>query len=166
MKSTRSALLIFMLLCLSALLFVWYSSYLLPAQVASHFDVSGKVNGVMPRHFYIGLMLVLIVSAPVSLVILPLSAFRNPKTKLNLPHKAYWLAPERRAETVTHLSRQAIRFASLVLVFLCYMHGLVVWANQSSPALLSTRAALLGLIVFLLATLMWIFSLLRMFRLN
>jgi hypothetical protein len=146
-----------------AALFVWVSSRALPEVVASHFGVSGRANGFMSREAYVGLMLPTVVLVPLLLVALPTWAFRSPNARINLPHRDYWLAPQRRAQTVAILSTQSVRFAAMMLVFLCYVHWLVIKANQITPPTLAARWLVAGLAVFLLATLVWVISLIRRF---
>lgn len=157
------AILPFLALILLAALFVWISSRSLPAVVASHFGISGHANRFMPRDAYVGLMLAAVMLVPLLLVALPTWAFRSPNAPINLPHRDYWLAPQRRAQTVATLSAQLVRFAILVLMFLCYVHWLVVKANQVTPPALASRWMVAGLAVFLLATLVWVVALVRRF---
>jgi uncharacterized membrane protein len=147
-----------------AVLFVWVTSLTLPSVVASHFGASGEANGFMPRQFYVWLMLAIFAAVVLALVVLPNRIFRNPDARINLPNREYWLAAERRAETIEILSRQSVRFSAMLLVFLCYAHWLVVLANAVSPPRLSSPWFVGGLVVFMLATLAWVISLLGRFR--
>lgn len=142
-------------------LFILVTSLALPDVVASHFGASGKANGFMPRVIYMWLMLAIVAFIPLVLVVVPLQAFRNPNARINLPNSEYWLAPERRAETIETLSRQSVRFSTLLLAFLCYAHWLVIQANKTAPPGLSSRWFFGGLAVFLVATLVWATSLIR-----
>ena len=72
----------------------------LPASVASHFDAAGAPTAWMPaRVFTLGY------AGVVAFLVAALSAAGArvagaDDAGLNLPNKAYWLAPERRAETL------------------------------------------------------------------
>jgi len=154
----------FLALTACAVLFLWMTCRGLPDVVASHFDVSGQANGFMSRGFYFALMLIIVAIAPLALAVLPISMFNKPGARINLPNGHYWLAPERRADTIDFLSRQSTRFAAMTLVFLCYTHWLVVRANAVVPPHLSSPWFLGGLVVFLLGTLVWVISLLGHFR--
>jgi hypothetical protein len=153
----------FLALLLGAAAFVWLSSRGLPPLVASHFDAAGRVNGRMPRDRYVAIMLVITVLVPLLLVIVPNRALARPDARINLPNRDYWLAPQRREETIRVLSRQTAVFAALVILFLCYAQGLVVHANVLTPPALDPRAFLAGLAVFLILTLGWIVRLIRRF---
>lgn len=113
----------------------------------------------MPSEFYMWFMLGIVVVVPLVMFILPNQIFSNPNARINLPNGEYWLAPERRPETIEFLSRQTARFASMLLVFLCYAHWLVVRANATVPPSLSSLWFVGGLVVFLLAVLVWLVSL-------
>lgn len=154
----------FLALVACAALFVWVTGRALPDVVASHFGASGQANGFMPRGIYVSLMLAIVAFVPLVLVVVPLQAFRNPDARINLPNREYWLAPERRAETIETLSRQSARFSTLLLIFLCYAHWLVIQANKTVPPILSSFWFVGGLVVFLIATLVWAVSLIGRFR--
>ncbi len=144
--------------------FVLVSSLALPPLVASHFDASGRANGFMPQAMYVGVMLAVVVAAPLVMALVPIQAFHNPRSRLHLPHREAWLAPDQRPRTIALLSRRAVGLASLLLVFLCYAHGLVVLANQAVPPHLSTPWFLAGLIGFLVASSAWLVSLMGTLR--
>jgi uncharacterized membrane protein len=72
---------------------------LLPETVASHFDMDGVPNGWMSRTAYVIIMLsIMIISAATTVGV----ALLLPKMEgaINIPNRAYWLAPERREETL------------------------------------------------------------------
>lgn len=140
------------------------SSRSLPALVAAHFDAAGHANGYLPRTPYIVLMLLIAVLVPLLVVIVPNRAFTHPEARVNLPNREYWLAPERRAQTLRFLSRQTSIFAWALVIFLCYAQWLVVRANALEPPMLDSRAFLIGLALFLAYTLFWAVRLVRRFR--
>jgi uncharacterized membrane protein len=144
--------------------FVVISSRSLPALVATHFDAAGRANGYLSREPYIALMLLISVVVPLLVVIIPGRAFSHPEARINLPNRDYWLAPERRADTVRYLARQTSLFAWLLVIFLCYAQWLVVRANTLTPPRLDSGAFLAGLAVFLVCTLSWVVRLIRRFR--
>lgn len=142
-------------LVLVAVVYIWMSSQRLPDLVASHFDAAGHANGYMSRGAYLGVLLVMVVLLPVFLVLIPGRVLANPNARINLPNRDYWLAPERRAETIRRLLNQSAVFASLVIVFLCYVQWLVVRAHAFSPPTLDSRALMAGLVAFLVCAAVW-----------
>jgi hypothetical protein len=157
-------LLLFLLFLACAVAFVWFTSLRLPGVVASHFGSAGIANGFMPHGYYVCFMLSFVVGLPVLLVFLPWLAMANPKARMRLPRGDYWLAPERRAETVAFLRNRALWFGAMLVVFLCYAHWLVVLANEVNPARLSGSWFIGGLIALGAAMLVWLTSLLGHFR--
>ena len=102
---------VFLALVAIAAGFVWYSTLRMPVLVASHFVASGVANGFTSRERYLALMMGVTILLPL-LVTLPLSiGLNNPKLKIDLPHRDYWLAPERREETIAFVRQQMMRFA-------------------------------------------------------
>lgn len=156
----------FSLLLLLAVLaaFVWQTSKELPAVVASHFAANGVANGFMPRAIYAVLIVSMVVGAPLLLALLPAAAMRGEGKKLNIPHREYWLAPERRDDTLEFLHVHGRWFAVVVALFLSYVHWLVVLANRLQPPVLSSRSIITALVVFALALLVWLWALASRFR--
>lgn len=146
--------------------FVLLTSQQLPPVVASHFDSSGAADGFMPVRTYVGLMLLLLVGLPALVVSLSYWALGSAKARINLPDKAYWLAPERREQTVRRLRSGLLWFGTLLLAFLCYSHWLVVLANGRQPQALPGSWFVGGLVVFLGLVLVWLKVLLSGFRRN
>jgi len=147
-----------------ALLYIWSSAHALPPIVASHFGPSGVPNGFMPRRSYLGVMMIIVLAVPVLTTVGMGSMLRRPGARINLPHRDYWLAPERREDTVTVLLGHMRLFAVALVLLLTYVHGLVVSANARLPPLLDSTLMMRALGVFLLFTITWIVMLLRRFR--
>lgn len=94
----------------------------LPPRLASHFGFSGAPDGWMSRGAFLLAMI------GVALLMLALFVVSSRVTVwsrdewINLPHKAFWLAPERRAQTMERIERHTLRMgvatqALLLLVF-------------------------------------------------
>lgn len=155
---------LFLILVAIAAAFVWLTGRFLPDTVASHFNAAGAANSFMPRSIYVSFMLVIIVALPLALVFLPSLALSSPRARINLPNREYWLAPERRAETVGFLRRHSARFGSMLVMFLCYVHWLVVRANALAPPDLSSSWFIGGLVVFVASMIAWTAALFGRFR--
>ena len=153
-----------LMLLLATAVFVLLSGSSLPPVVASHFGASGKANGFMPRRVYLGFTLALTVGLPLLLVCVHSSVRFIPPRFINLPHREYWLAPERVAATFAFLQSQSISFAAFLAVFLCFVHWLVVRANAVQPPHLSGSLFVAGLVVFLVALVVWLGAFVAHFR--
>lgn len=154
----------FALLLGCAALFIGLTSYSLPDTVASHFEADGFANGFMRRAMYIRFTLAFAIGLPLLLGAVSYFAFGASNARINLPNREYWLAPERRDQTVSYLRVHLARFNSVLVVFLCYVHWLVVRANQVQPPHMSTPAMLTALAAFAVYAIFWTRFFLRRFR--
>lgn len=143
---------------------VWHSAQTLPAVVASHFAASGRADGYLPRATYAVFITALVVGVPLLLALFPAAAIRGEGRTLNLPHRDYWLAPQRCAQTIGYLRAQGRWLALIVALFLGHVHWLVVQAHQLQPPVLSSRSMVAALLVFVLVLLLWLRALVARFR--
>ncbi len=163
MQRGKASLIFFGILA-GAVAFIWRTSTGLPDVVASHFAASGAANGFMPRALYVPFMLGLVVVLPSVMVLLPGIGLNRPHARINLPHRDYWLAPTRRAETVRVLRDHMAYVGALLVVFLSYVHWLVVRANEVAPPSLPMPWFFAGLAVFGVAAGAWALALIWHFR--
>ncbi|MCE0523280.1 MAG: DUF1648 domain-containing protein [Methylacidiphilales bacterium] len=107
-----------------------FSSYGdMPAKVASHFDIEGRPNGWMSREVCVGFTLGLGILVPVFVVGMMAGAGRIPVSFINLPHRDYWLAPERRQAALAVLRIYSLWLACMTVLFATGLHWLIVQAN-------------------------------------
>jgi hypothetical protein len=136
----------------------------LPAKVASHFDLEGRPNGWMSRELCVGFTVGLGVLMPAFIVATMAGAGRIPVSFINLPHRDYWLAAERRKAALAILLRYSLWFASANVLFATGIHWLIVEANTSNRV---PHLSGVGLAVvvggFLACTTIWCWLLVRHF---
>lgn len=137
-------------------LFVALSSSDLPLRVATHVGAGGHADGFMPREVYVAITIGMVVLLPLMVALSARLASRLPSQRVNLPNRHYWLAPERKAATVRDLSARLQVFAAGLVVFLCYVHVLVIEANRAAAGQLAPSALYAGLAAFVLGTALWI----------
>jgi serine/threonine-protein kinase len=138
----------------------------LPARVASHFAADGLANGFMTRQGYLLLMLAITaITAGLPAYLIGVAVRRTPM-KLNIPNKAYWLAPERRLETAEFMIGHATALAAGLAIFLLGMHLLLIRANHLSPPHLELAPFAALMLGFGVAMAAWIARLHRRFRLG
>ncbi len=154
------------ILMAGAIYFVITTSTNLPLQMASHFNAEGIADGFMSQEGYTNTMLALIVLVPGLLALTPLGMRKLPANLINIPHKEYWLTPERRELTFQTLNRFMSVMACFLLLFLSYVHWLVILANERQPPAMSVPNIVLGMIVFLLLIGGWSLLLHRQFKLT
>jgi hypothetical protein len=136
--------------------FIWMTSRELPPLVASHFGSSGIANGFIPHKSYLLAVIFACTVLPM-VIVFPISiAMNSPNAVINLPNRDYWLAPERRAETVSFVRKQMMRFGTAMLIFICYVHWLVVRANEQSPPRLAAGPFVSAVAVFVGFIIVWI----------
>lgn len=76
----------------------------LPPQMASHFNVRGNPDGFMPRESFFTFLALLGGGVTVLLLLVPALLRIMPVGCINLPHRDYWLAPERRVESLGYIA--------------------------------------------------------------
>jgi hypothetical protein len=136
----------------------------MPARVASHFDIAGQPNGWMSRGFCVAFTLTIGILMPAFIVGMMAGAGKIPVSFINLPHRDYWLAPERRVAALRLLRLYALWFASMNVLFVAGLHWLIVQANLpgEAPHMNGPWTALV-VGAFLAATALWVVLLLRHF---
>jgi hypothetical protein len=106
---------------------------MLPDRVASHFSAAGKPDGWVSRPAYAASLLAgAVAMAVVSAEPLYLARFLS-DSLINIPHRDYWLAPERRHEAHDRLFAFGLWLACLEVALLIGIHALIVRAHQSRP---------------------------------
>ncbi len=122
---------LFLLLVLVAVAQVAYYTWFgqLPEVVASHFDGQGNADGFMSRTLFLGIHLGAVGLVSLIFLALPLLLTRMPPAMINLPHKDYWLCPERKKATFDHVTRQFMWFGSATLALLVVVMEAAIRAN-------------------------------------
>jgi uncharacterized membrane protein len=141
----------------------WYYPRL-PVRVPSHFDVTGHVNAHMPKQDFVRIHLLVVGLLSLMFLVVPALIGRLPPGMVNLPNKEYWLAPERRAQTMGILQAHLIGFGNAMLLFLFVVFGDAMRASLMPEPRLPNRiwAMLVMLGVFSIG---WTVHLMRVFRL-
>jgi len=134
----------------------------LPLRVASHFGADGVANGWSSRESYVWTLIVILTAVTLMMAGTAALVRITPTNLVNLPHREYWLAAERREATIGAVQRFGFIMAGLTSLLFLAIHLLTVAANESQPAVLSGAVWwLLG--AFLAATGAMLFLLYRRF---
>lgn len=132
----------------------------LPDRVATHFGANGLPNGWMSRDGFMK-SIVAIVLAPVGVVqALGFLADRLPPSLVNLPNKEYWLAPERRAQTMARVRTSLLEFGNAMFAFLLFVTWSIIEANTTGDRRLGGSFGY-GLFAFLAFVAVWTFLLVK-----
>jgi uncharacterized membrane protein len=162
LKNNFVPILILALLTAGYALLVIGTAPQLPERVAIHFGVGGGANRWTDRSQTIFFFETL-TAVPVFFVALAVVMRWLPAGVFNLPNRDYWLAPERRAQTVGIISRQLIWMGCLMVLFLAGIYYLTIQANRTTPAQLPMSLFLPLLGAFLAGTIIWSIVFIRRF---
>lgn len=88
----------------------------------------------------------------------------HPARYVNIPNKDYWLAPERRAQTLEFLGAHGMWLGCAMALFSVGVHWITMRANASSPPRLDGRLMYVVIAAFIVALAAWIAVLHRRFR--
>jgi uncharacterized membrane protein len=128
----------------------------LPDPVATRFGFNGDPVQWMNRSSAIALMVVLGLGLPLLMVAISFATRFLPASLINIPHREYWLAPERRDRTHSFILRQVLWLSCLMLCFMAGIHWIVVLAHQSIPVQMPTNLFVLVLAGYLACMAIWI----------
>jgi hypothetical protein len=125
----------------------WHRAHL-PARVATHFNAHGQADGWMSvnAHFLFQTGLTLFLG--VLFGSLPRLLRRLPDSMINIPHREYWLARERRAATLAWIGNAGYALGCVVLAFFMLIFQQVFVANTSGPLELRLMPLVIGQFVF------------------
>ena len=118
MNKRSSAIAVFVILCVICLAHAFYYYPRLPDQVAHHFGASGRPDAFGSKMHFLILYIVTIAITAAMFLGFGLALPKIPNSLINLPNKDYWLAPERRRQTLDYILPQMLWFGSLTLMLL------------------------------------------------
>jgi uncharacterized membrane protein len=161
MNAPRSLFLIILLFALADGLYFFPR---LPGRMASHFGASRAPNGWMtkPQFFLIGVAAIGL-AAFVGFAV-PRRLAATDASKLNLPNKDYWLAPERRAETLASLGAFFAWYGCGILLLETIVMHLAMDANLHTPQQFPAAAGLALAAGFGGFSVVWLLSMMLRFR--
>ena len=161
---TRIAWLSFAFCSLASAAFIVATAAGMPPNVASHFGPGNAANGWMPRGGYVVFMLAFALGLPAliagMIAWLPLAR----PAAINLPHREYWLANERRQQTIATLSASGAWFGCLLTLFIAATHYVVLEANRVTPPVLPAGLFFTLMSIFVAVLALWIVLLYLRFR--
>jgi uncharacterized membrane protein len=108
----------------------------LPGRVASRFNFEGEPIAWMPKATFVIFNVVLLLAMPLFLLSLSWLSMKLPNSMINLPHRDYWLAPERKRQTAASFFVLMLWLTVAVELFLTAIVGLVYRANMGHPNLM------------------------------
>jgi len=163
MKMSRNAILLLALFAVFTGTLI-YAAGELPDRVASHFGAHGEPNGWMSKQEDLIFMCLVGFGTPLFIMAVCYLTRYLPSWMVNLPHRHYWLAPERRSATADYLFAHSIWLACLMVGFMTCVHLLVILANKQTSPQLSTSLLLAVLFSFPAGMGIWAWRLFQHFR--
>ncbi len=135
----------------------------MPERMASHFDLSGQADGFMSRSALIWLTALTALMTGGMMLGIALLLKRLPDSLINMPHKDYWLAPERRDESLDAMTASLLWIGSATMGLMLVVFQSIYRANlDGSNAIGWSSMILLG--VYLLIVLTIAVRMMRRFR--
>jgi len=151
------------ILAAAGLLFILATSAGMPEVAATRFGGAGEPNAFMTRFGYQVFMAFLVTVVPLLVAFLPRLVGGRWPYLLNIPHRTYWLAPERREATLAAVEAHTAFLATILILLICYVHWLLMQANAANPPRLDIGLFFAGMGVFAVVLAAWIVRLFRRF---
>ena len=164
MGDPRLPRMLYAFLILVCLLMMAYYYPQMPQRMASHFAADGRANGWQSREAFFVLMLLVTSTSAIVGFLAPRQFAARSNARINLPHRDYWLAPERREQTMRFISATMAWFACGILFVLISGTKLALQANLTPNHRFNSEAMLVVLGGFLLGLLGLLVRLVRHFR--
>ena len=112
----------------------WYWPQL-PAEVATHYGIDGQPNDWMSRASAILMLCGFQIGIPFILIAVTSLASRLPNSMVNIPHRHYWLHPDRRTATLARIGNMMGWTAVMSAIFMITIGHLTFRANISGGGL-------------------------------
>lgn len=118
----------------SLALHAWYWNQL-PDRVATHFGIDGRPNDWMNKGSATALLCGIQVAMPLFLFGIGSLLQHIPSSMINIPHREYWLHPDRRQQTIEHVSNMLAWIAVLTALEMMAIGHLTFLANRTGSPL-------------------------------
>jgi len=151
-----------LLLCAFETVRLWN---IMPPQMAAHFNIQGDPDRFVSKAqffwFQIQTMLIVIlVSLPFQVLFLVL-----PTSMVNIPNRDYWLAPERRTETVGRINGFGSMMFGVILLTVQSAFEISAYANLRTPITFDVQLMGMVMTLFFVVILLMLVWLIFSFRL-
>lgn len=141
---------------------IFYYAPQLPDRMATHFDSAGNADGWQSPAGFTGLYVFVLATIALSFGLMPLVIDKLPNSLINLPHKDYWLAPERRAETLGALAGHMLWMGAGTMLLILVLMQQVIDTNLAQQDRLPGSSMTL-IVLYLGGVAIWLIFLFRRF---
>jgi len=142
----------------------WFFTLSLPQKVATHFNFAGKPDGFMTLQNHQSFIILSTICFPLFMVfmvgVLPMWF----PSLVNISHRDYWFAPDRKTQTLDYLFNMACKLGVLMVFFFVGLNVIIVLANNSNPVLMPKLPFFVVMALFLIGVLLWVVMLFLKFR--
>jgi len=142
----------------------WVFTLSLPQKIATHFDFSGKPDGFMTLHNHQSFITLSTICFPLFMVLMVGVLPAWFPSLVNISHRDYWFAPERKTQTLDYLFNMACKLGVLMVFFFVGLNVIIVLANNSYPVLMPKLPFFVFMALFLLGVFSWVVVLFLKFR--
>ena len=156
-------LLVFVLILLGLGQLAWHISTL-PDQIATHFNAAGEPDGFSSKSSFALLQIGLLLGMPILLIGTGKLSQLAPESMVNIPHKEYWLHPDRRAATMSFVETMLAWITVGTQAFLMIIVQLTYQANmqQTQLAMIPFAACLIVYLVAIIGICIYMYTALRL----
>jgi len=130
----------------------------MPDEMATHFDAGGQPDGWMSKGAFAGLLILLQVGLAAMMLGIGRLTRVLPTSILNIPNREYWLAEERREQTLGETESMMAWIAAGTAVFLLFVFWLTFDANTGKEIKLNAFVSWVSVIVFVVGLLGYCFA--------
>lgn len=162
-KSKQSAMVLLLLVMALGIYQSWYYNNLLPDRVALHFDFSGNPDRWDSKTLLLIINMIIYLGLGGLFLLMNWFSHKIPDFILNLPNKAFWLAPERREITFDKYSTYLLWFGVFTLLFLFFIFR-DVYRYNIAPEIENRPMGWLNLLTYSILVIIWLIFFYRSFR--
>ncbi|NDD99630.1 DUF1648 domain-containing protein [bacterium] len=142
----------------------WFFTLSLPQKVATHFDFAGKPDGFMTLQNHQSFIILSTIFFPLFMVFMVGVLPGWFPSLVNISHRDYWFASERKSQTLGYLFGMACKLGVLMVFFFVGLNVIIVLANSSKPVFMPKLPFLVFTCSFLVSIVLWVVMLFMKFR--
>jgi serine/threonine-protein kinase len=142
----------------------WIFTLSLPQKIATHFNFAGKPDGFMTLLNFQSFITLSTICFPLVMVFMVGVLPAWFPSLVNISHRDYWFAPERKTKTLDYLFSMACKLGVLMVFFFVGLNVIIFLANNSNPVLMPKLPFFIVMLLFLLGVLLWVVMLFLKFR--
>jgi hypothetical protein len=142
----------------------WFLTLGLPQKIATHFNFAGKPDGFMTLQNHQSFIILSTICFPLFMVFMVGVLPAWFPSLVNISHRDYWFAAERKTQTLDYLFSMACKLGVLMVFFFVGLNVIIVLANNSNPVLMPILPFFIVMLLFLLGVLLWVVMLFLKFR--